>query len=230
MDYNTIIKLIMRLNDKIKAIKLRKKGKSYSFIKQTLKVSKSTLSEWLKNIELNKKQQEKLLKGLEISRYAAAKAKRDKRIEQTKEIIKIGEKEFPFLINKPLFLIGLSLYWAEGDKNELERVKFTNSDPRMITFMMKWFKEICEVPQEKFRIALHIHNLHSRKNVVKYWSEITRIPKKQFHKLYIKPTALKYRRNILYNGTCAIIVNDKKLFRKIVGWKLGLLNYYNTSP
>ncbi len=220
----------MKLREKIKAIKFREKGLSYSFIKRSIKVSKSTLSRWLKDIELTQEQQKKLLKGREISRYAAARAKRNKRIEQTKLIIENGRKEFSSFLGKGLFLAGLSLYWAEGDKNNLERVKFTNSDAEMISLMMRWFREICEVPEKKFRIALHVHNLHSRKNIIKYWSEITNIPKNQFHKIYIKPTTLGYRRNALYNGTCAIVINDRNLFRKIVGWKLGLINYFKISP
>lgn len=220
----------MKLSEKIKAIKFRKKGLSYSFIKRNIEVSKSTLSRWLKDIELTQEQQEKMLKGREISRYAAARAKQNKRIEQTKIIIESGKKEFSSFLGKGLFLSCLSLYWAEGDKNNLERVKFTNSDADMISLMMRWFREVCKVPEKKFRIALHVHNLHLRKNVIKYWSEVTKIPKSQFHKIYIKPTTLKYRRNILYNGTCAIIVNDKKLFRKIVGWKLGLIDYFKISP
>ena len=95
---------------------------------------------------------------------------------------------------------------------------------------MRWFREICKVPEYKFRIALHIHNLHSRNDMIDYWSNITKIPKNQFNKLYIKKTSLKQRINILYNGTCAVVINNKYLFRKIKGWKLGLQNYFNIRP
>lgn len=68
--------------------------------------------------------------------------------------------------------------------------------------------------------------LHSRKDILVYWSKITGISAKQFYKPYIKPTSLGQRKNVLYNGTCSIIVNDKSLFRKIKGWKLGLQNTF----
>lgn len=222
--------LIMKFHDKITAIKLRKAGHSYSSILEELKVSKSTISLWLRNIKLTPKQKEKLLKGRQKSQYAGAKAQQRKRIERTKEIIINGKKEFNLLVKSPLFLSGLLLYWAEGDKNWRERVKFTNSDEAMIILMMRWFREICNAPEEKFRISLHVHDLHCNPSVKNYWSKLTKVPKKQFHKIYIKKSTLHQRRNILYNGTCAININNRDLFRKIIGWKLGMLEYFNISP
>ncbi len=93
--------------------------------------------------------------------------------------------------------------------------------------MMRWFREICNVPEEKFRIALHVHNLHVRQDIIQYWSKITDIPAKQFNKPYVKQTSLGQRTNILYNGTCAIAVYHKDLFSKINGWKMGMLKYLN---
>lgn len=51
-----------RIKDKQKAIELRLKGKSYSEIPRELVVSKSTLSEWLRNFPLSRN------KFLELSR------------------------------------------------------------------------------------------------------------------------------------------------------------------
>ena len=120
------------------------------------------------------------------------------------------------------------LYWAEGDK--LERgycVKFTNSDPAMIEFMMRWFRKICNVPEEKFRISIHAHKLHSRKKIKEYWSQVTSIPQSQFHKIFVKPSSLGQRKNRLYNGTCAIRINNIDLLRKIKGWIVGFFEKKN---
>lgn len=220
----------MKLNEKFKAIELRREGYSYPKIAMSIGVSKSTLSRWLQNIVLTSQQKENLRNNSISALYAHAKIQQRKRSERTKEIMNYGKKEFVALLKNPLFISGLLLYWAEGDKNQQERVKFTNSDQRMILLMMRWFREICNVPENKFRVALHIHNFHIRHNVVGYWSKITKIPKTQFHKPYVKETSLGQRKNILYNGTCAIVVNNKDFFRKIEGWKLGMLEYFNIRP
>lgn len=214
----------MKLQKKFKAIELRKLGKSYNDILKLIDVSKSTISLWLRDIELTPEQKEKLLIGRKKSQYASAQEKKQKRIEITEKIIINAKKETGKLIKTPLFLAGLMLYWAEGDKSETtETVKFSNSDARMIKIIMRWFREACEVPEEKFRVCIHIHTLHCRKDVEKYWSIITGIPLGQFYKTQIKPTSLKQRRNKLYNGTCAVVVCNKNLFRKIKGWKLGFI-------
>lgn len=120
------------------------------------------------------------------------------------------------------------LYWAEGNKTEQhEIVKFSNSDPSMTKFIMSWFREICKVPENKFRICLYIHELHCRKDIQEYWSKITGIPLSQFYKMQIKATSLKHRKNKLYNGTCAVTVYNKDLFRRIKGWRLGFLEKMN---
>lgn len=225
-----VIITLMKLEEKFKAIELRKQGNSYSDILKVVNVSKSTISLWLRNIDLTPDQVSKLIRGRDFSRYIAAQKKKQRTIEKRNKIIQEAKVEFKKLLTNPLFLPGLSLYWAEGDKNSNERVKFTNSDEKMIKLMMRWFREVCLVPNDKFRVALHAHSLHVEKDLLNYWSKITKVPLGQFNKVYIKNTSLGQRKNILYNGTCAIVVSNKELFRKIVGWKFALLEYFNISP
>jgi len=214
----------MKLKEKIEAIYLRKLGKSYSEIRRQINVSRSTLSLWLRDIELTPEQKAQL-RGRQKSRYEGAKANQRKRIEKTKKIIGESQKEAKLFLKNPLFPMGLMLYWAEGTKRD-EQINFSNSDPRMIKFMMLWFRKICKVPEKKFRIKLYIHTLHCRKDIEEYWSKLTNIPRNQFHKTQIKPTSLEYRKNRLYNGTCAIRISNKDLFRKIKGWRLGVLEKF----
>lgn len=219
----------MKLKEKIRAITLRKLGKSYSEIRKKVKASKGTLSLWLRDIKLTPAQEKRLYVTLRRrNAYRGAKIQQKRRKERTRQIINEAEKEVKYLFSNSLFLSGLMLYWAEGDKSdEREVVKFSNSDPAMIKFIMKWFRDICKVPEKKFRIGLHIHKLHCREDVEEYWSKLTNIPLIQFHKTQIKPTSLRHRRNRLYNGTCAIRIGNKDLFRRIKGWKLGFLERMN---
>src|SRR3989344_780806 len=209
---------------------MRRKGASYLTILKHVKVSKSSLSLWLRGVYLSEKQKARLLQGREISRDAASKAKHQHRIEQTAEIVQKSKQDVKSLMHNPLFPVGLALYWAEGTKNQSEKVQFTNSDEQMVALMMRWFREICLVPESKFRVHMHIHNLHVRTHIENFWSRITGIPRTQFYKTYIKQSSLGFRRNVLYNGTCAIVISNKELLRRIVGWKLGLSEVFNISP
>lgn len=215
----------MKFNERIKAIKLRKLGKSYSEIRKQVNVSKGTLSIWLRDIKLSPEQEKKLyVERRQKNAYRLAKFNQRRRMERTEKTIEEAKKEVRKFLKNPSFLAGLMLYWAEGDKSdEIEKVKFSNSDPAMTKFMMGWFRNACKVPEEKFRICLHIHKLHCIKDIREYWSEITGVPLPQFYKTQIKPTSLKQRKNKLYNGTCAISIHNKDLFRRIKGWKLGFM-------
>lgn len=213
----------MKLIDRHRATRLRKMGRSYNEILKKIRVSKSTLSIWLRDIELTDIQKAVLLKGRQRSRYAGAKARQQERIVRSRKIIEESIKEVDNFYEKPLFLSGLMLYWAEGDKSDsTEHVKFSNSDPALVQLMMRWFRETCKVSEGRFRITIHMHQLHCRPEIERYWSTITNIPLRQFYKTQIKPTSLRQRRNKLYDGTCAVIVNNKDLFRKIKGWRLGI--------
>ncbi|TSD03712.1 MAG: Uncharacterized protein Athens071426_106 [Parcubacteria group bacterium Athens0714_26] len=104
--------------EKQTAIELRKQGKSYSQIKQALKVSKSTLSNWLKNFPLAPKQLEKLMGKNEkrIENYIKTCRKRK---ENLLKQIYDEEKNVIFPLSKrDIFIAGLFLYWGEGGKTK----------------------------------------------------------------------------------------------------------------
>lgn len=221
----------MKLEQKKEAIRLRKLGKSYKEIRQKINVAKATLSLWLRDVELTEEQKIRLFITLkQKNAFRMAREKRKIKKEQQTKIIKLASEEVNQLINNPIFLAGLMLYRAEGDKSDVsEAVKITNSDPKMIKLIMRWFREICNVPEKKFRIYLHIHALHCRPDIEKYWSQITGVPLSQFYKTQVKPTTLKHRRNPLYDGTCAVVICNKNLFRRIKGWKNGFLQHVNIN-
>src|SRR3989338_539376 len=217
----------MKYKEKMLALEFRKDGLSYSKILEKVHVSKSTLSIWLREIELTEEQKSQLLSKMDRVRYEVAKRKVADRKKRTEKIIIDARREVGSLRENPLFFVGLALYWAEGAKNPVESVKFANSDEKMILLMMKWFRKVCKVPEKKIKIHIHMHTLHIRKDIIEYWSAITQVPSNQFYRPYIKPTSLGQRKNILYNGTCSIIIHDKNLFRRILGWKLGLQKHFN---
>lgn len=220
----------IRLNDRISARQLRQQGLSFSEIMEKIpNLSKGTLNGWLKDIELTEQQKERLLRKIEDGskrgRLKGAFTNRKKRLEITKQIISLAKIEVQEKIKDTFFATGVMLYWAEGDKT-IERVGFTNSDPFMISLMMKWFRNICNVPEEKFRIALSISAFNNKNESEKFWSQVAKLPLNQFNKTRIKPSPLKGKRKPSYMGTCRIIISDKNLFRKIKGWNLGILEYY----
>lgn len=225
--------------DKNEAIKLRKIGKSYSQISVKLGIGKSTLSYWLKDIKISRQAKEKLDSRCNAGTRALIKRNKKQTIiaEKKAEIIKNkARKEVVDLLSNNLFLIGLSLYWAEGYKkgaygSKWKCVDFTNSDPEMIKIMMNFFRVICRVNNEKFKIQLIAHKNININNSIKFWSNITGVSRDQFIKTS-PPNSLsrnKRKVNILKYGTIHIRIYNVELFYTIIGWIEGAKKHFARS-
>ncbi len=205
----------------------RKQGLSYREIMQqvTFPISKSTLSGWCKDIELTEKQKTRLDKlfrdGSYRGRLLGSKTTQLRRAREVKNIKEKASLEIAPFTKNEFKLAGLMLYWAEGNKSQ--SVGISNSDPELIRFMMKWFRHICGVPDDKFKIYLNIHSGQSDNQIKKFWSGIINLPVLQFGKSYVKKEGTGHRKNILYNGTIKIQICDSNLLYKILGWINGII-------
>lgn len=227
--------MIAKKTEKAKAIHLRRQGLSYSEILDHLPVTKSTLSLWLRSVNLSKKQKRRLSEKMAVSALKGAKARRDKRIIATKLIQNEAMQEIGNISKRELLLIGAALHWAEGSKEKEYKpgvgVIFTNSDPIMIRLFLKWLKEVCDIGYENlgFEIYLHQNSRNNAKKVENFWREQTGSPKNEF-RIYFKKIKknVTNRRNIdnKYYGVLRIKVKaSTSLNRKISGWIAGICKY-----
>lgn len=215
----------MKYKEKIKARKLRSEGLSINQIKDKLKVAKSSVSLWVRDIELTLAQKNCLSeKGQMKEVVERRRTTRLTKENARRQIIIDGAKnEIKNITYNELKLIGAALYWAEGGKTVRGLVRFSNSDPLMIKVIMRFFREICKVPKSKFRGYVHTHSHLDYKKGEKYWSEVSGIPLKQFFKTYRRPSvASENKKDNLPYGTFDIYVCSTELFLKIKGWTGGI--------
>lgn len=222
----------MRAEEKKLARKLRKQGWSMNEIYRKLGVSKGTVSVWLRDIKLTKAQKQKLSqKGIKkevIERRRLTRLSNENARRQI--IIDNAERNIHQLSKKDLFLIGVTLYWAEGSKTKRGVVQFSNSDPNAVQLMMRFFKDICGISNKKFRGHIHIHPHLDTKRAEHYWSSISGIPPAQFYKTYQKTNkASKNKKDTLLFGTFNIIICDTELFLKIYGWIKGICKQFKNN-
>jgi len=216
------------LNLKIKAQGLRRKGLSYSEVQKIIDVPRSTLSDWCRDIALTEGQALRLFKkkltGSAKGRIIGAKRQQAKRLKQIEEMLLQGRKEVGKLSKRDKFVIGIALYAAEGTRGE-KSAGFSNSDPRMVRFMMDWFRECCKLPEEKFRGAIWIHKGLNQDQAKEYWSKLTGISINKFHKTYVvdsKNASKKIRKNLHNYGVFSIRFSDLKVLRLVNGWIAGI--------
>ena len=221
-----------KLRLKEKAFELRKQGLSYSEINKRVPVSKSTLSLWLRDVQLTTKQKFRLKELSKTGQPYGARAQKKIRVERTKVIIGNAKKEVSVITDRELLYIGTVLYWAEGAKqkkhNPSERVSFSNSDPAMIRVFLKWLTNVAKVDGDLIDFQIYSNeNIRDReREIVKYWSAITGYPEDKFDKIYYKKDKKKkYRRNQgkNYYGLLRVVVKKSTdLNRKIAGWIEGV--------
>lgn len=215
----------MKITEKEEAIRLRIQGFSMRDIAKKLNVSKASISKWTRDIYLDETQ----IKNLKNQQYAFHVVQKRRLVrlqnEDTKRNIAINTavKEMRLISKKDLFIVGVALYWAEGGKTIRGMVRFSNSDKTMILLMMRFFREVCDVPEDKFRLHIHTHPGLPVESIEEYWSKITKIGRSKFYKTYVKYSISSEKiRKTLPNGTCDIYVCDTKLFLKITGWIKGM--------
>ena len=207
----------MKLAERNRAVKLRKEGSTYSEIKQSIGVSKSSLSAWLRDIPYATTEKSKLRR--KIASINNGRLLHKRKLLRVASIRTEALSEIPNIKLSEIKLLGIMAYWAEGSKTQDGLVKFTNTNPEFIKFALKWLREVCLVPEEKFRLHLRIHKDTDKEISEEYWSKITKIPRSKFFKTTIKTSSSNGKRhNKVHNGIASIIVCNVELFHKINGW------------
>lgn len=215
----------MKLEEKKAARALRQQGLSMRSICKHLGVSKSSVSLWVRDIQLTAEQKKTLSEnGLRKEDIEARRQTRLSRENSRRQIvIDRAVADISRISSRGLLFIAVALYWGEGSKTKRGVVEFSNTDPRMIRLMMVFYKRMCGVDDKKFRGHVHIHSHLVAKAAEKYWSDISGIPLLQFNKTYSIPSkASKHKKDTLPYGTFRITVCDINLFLKIQGWTQGI--------
>ena len=211
----------MKRRERDRAVKLRERGYSLNEIVHELKVSKASVSVWVRDIKLSKSQSERLSNN--GVRLEVIERRRETRISNTRlrhrNVIDAAKEQIGELSKSDLRLIGTMLYWGEGGKTKRGLARVANSDPSVIRVMMRYFREILEVPEKKFRGHVHTYSHLNSTHSERYWSRISGIPTRQFYKTYSKPSvASKDKKDSTPNGTFDIYVCDTVIFLTIMGW------------
>ena len=207
----------------------KERRKKYNQINTLLNIPKSTLSTWFKNYPLSrviKKRnilKTKIIWARNITNFNKKRSQILK-VEHNK-LINSYAKEIPKLNKERLFWIGLGLFWAEGGKKEKSAVRFSNSDPKIIQLIMRFFIEICKIDNSVFKFRIHLHPNIEKEKTQKFWAKILKAKKQQFYRPQIvisKSSKKKRKHNTLLYGTLHIYIKKVESMRKLKGWIKGL--------
>lgn len=215
---------------RIQARKMRSRGESVREIAKKLKVSKSSVSLWARDIILTVEQMEFLkkrrIKGGELGRLKGMLMQKNRRLETIRKMDISGIKKFKNTTDQELFVAGVALYWAEGSK-KTRKLGICNSDPEMVKFMISWFSKFFNIDTKRLSLRVGINQIHEKREIVvrKYWSKVTGVPMSCFRKTSFKKVtnAKVYENFENHFGTLDIIVlKPGDLYYKMLGLIKGL--------
>ncbi len=224
-----------KVSEKEKAIALRKTGLSYSEILKEVKVAKSTLSLWFKEIKLSKPQKQALTQKKIEAALRGAHRRTEQRMVAIEKAKQEAIQEVGKIDKKTMLMVGAALYWAEGSKQKTHNVAagviFSNSDPEMIKYFYKWLIFCGNVEKERIYFELYIHKDANVKLAQKFWSKVLGLPIRLLSKVrFKKGNLLSFRKNKGRNYYGLIRIRVRKstnLNRKIMGLVDTLIQQFN---
>lgn len=218
------------VQEKEKAISLRKKGFSYNEILKEVPVAKSSLSLWLKDLPLTRQEKEALKKRkkavVDRGRIRAAAVNHQNRLDRERVYLEEAREVFEKYKKDPLFHIGITLYWAEGAKRN-NQFLFINSDPDMIHTIVEWLERYLGYSRYGMRFRLYIHKPYAHENLELFWMQFLETTKDQQVKTIYKPTGLGVKKRPDYKGCLRIEVpKSRHLLVKMKCWQRMQVEYW----
>jgi transposase len=215
-----------------RARQLRQRGWDYDEIASQLRVSKSSVSLWVRDMrrperlsyeECRKRAAEGVHRYWEVERPARAARREAVRVCAAAEVGALTQRE--------ILIAGAIAYWCEGTKwkahHRQERVEFVNSDPGLIRFFLR-FLDAAGVPRGQLGYRVLIHEGADVSAAERFWLTVTDAAPGQFLRSSLKrhnPKTLRKNVGATYHGCLRIDVRGSAdLYRRIEGWADGAMN------
>lgn len=218
-----------KVQDRHKAITLRKQGKSYREIMEKVPVSKGTLSKWFAASPLTKKEAKFLKERVQVlqdkGRIKAAE-KNKERYEKQREKIRVNAKiDFRRYQKDPFFALGLALYWTSGTQQG-SYVSFGTSDAAMMQIMTAWMVKYLKVEPTDFTFRLYVQKPFAKQRFETFWSRACAIPRSQFQDTIYIAAAQSLPDVATYKGSLRLNIMGVHHLVTLKTWQKCVSEYY----
>jgi transposase-like protein len=212
----------MKIRERDEARTLRREqGQSIKEIARAVGVSTSSVSHWVRDIELTDEQIEALRARNPILNGQMAGAKSRSARARAVRLAAQAEGRAAAMRGDLMHVAGCMLFWAEGSRHR-NTVHFTNSDPEMVAFFARFIRRFFAPRQERMRVWCNLHADHEERQaeVEDFWLRTTGLPRacliKSTVNVYSAATRRK-RTNVLPHGTCRLTVHSTAIVQHLYG-------------
>lgn len=205
-----------KLAEREQARRLRAGGLPMAEIAARLGVSRSSVSLWVRDVPFEPRP-----RGTRGRRRVPNALQRRKQAEIDR-LLAAGRDRVGRLSEREFLVAGVALYAGEGSKGD-GRLRFANSDPRMVVFFCSWLRRFFEVDESRLRVHLYLHQGLDLAASIAYWSALTGIPPTQFLKPYraVPDPSIRHAKHV--HGCVSIGYSCSATHRSIMGLVAALL-------
>jgi len=199
----------------------RLEGAPIKEIARRVGVAPSSVSVWVRDIELTPAQEEELLRrnpayNRQLSGTAIQAANR------RAERVAYQEAGRQLALQRDsCHVAGCMLYWAEGEKDR-NALRFYNSDPEMVRFFVFFLKKYFDLRDEEIKIScsLFTDHLQRQREIEQFWLDVAQLSERSLCKSYVNvysKHSKKKRINRLPYGTVRGTVCRTRIVQSIFG-------------
>jgi hypothetical protein len=199
-----------KLRERQQARRLRQAGLPLAEIAARLGVSKSSVSLWVRDVEFQPRP------GVTRGRRRGPNALQRRRQAEIDRLVEEGRARIGRLSEREFLIAGVALYAGEGSKED-GRVRFVNSDPRMVVFFCSWLRHFYKIDEARLRLTLYLHQGLELEAAVEHWSALTGVPPSQFGKPYraVPDPSIRHAKHV--HGCVTVSYSCSATHRSIMG-------------
>jgi hypothetical protein len=196
----------------------REQGLPIKEIAADVGVSSSSVSRWVRDVELTAAQAAALrdrnpIYNRQRSGTAQSSANaRAKRVAAQQAGVAMAHA------GDPLHQMGCMLYWAEGSRSR-NQLAFTNSDAEMVDLFLHFLRRCYGVPDERIalRVNVHLGNGLTLEEVEAWWLRRLGLPQASLRRSIVNLPRPQRKRRTLRYGTVCLVVSSTALVQSIFG-------------
>jgi hypothetical protein len=213
---------IMKTREREWARRLRRlEGRSVKEIARVVGVAPSTVSLWVRDIELTDEQHAVLAaaNGMHYRQIRARAVMSERARKRRSSWQQEGRSRAKNC--EPTYAAGCMLFWAEGDKAR-NAVRLANSDPEVVRYFVDFLRAHFGVREDRIRVTCNLFADHDdrRREIEDFWLGTLDVSRSCLCKSIVNRYSRysqKKRKNKLPYGTCRIAVHSTEIARTIYG-------------
>jgi hypothetical protein len=185
-------------------------------------VAPSSVSVWIRDIPLRADQLESLRQRNPAYNRQLRGANRNAERGCARRLAAQEEGRLRVRQGDLLYIAGVMLYWAEGDKSSRNAARISNSDPEVLKLFMRFLRDCLDVPDERVSVTCNLFadHLDRQVEIEEFWLDELGLPRERLCKSFVNvysKYSQKKRQNKLPYGTTRITVHSTRVVQSIFG-------------